>query len=42
MTSPGNLDLEAALDAGPDLVADALEKWRMASLDTALRTALGQ
>lgn len=32
MTSPGNFDLEKALDEGPDLIADALEKWRVASL----------
>lgn len=33
MTSPGNLDLEQALADGPDLIADALEKWRVASLE---------
>lgn len=33
MTSPGNVDLEALLDILPDQVADALEAWRVATLD---------
>lgn len=33
MNSPGNVDLEALLDTLPDLVANALEAWRISTLD---------
>lgn len=40
MNSPGNLDIEKALDELPELVADALEKWRIATLDREKTEAL--
>ena len=33
MTSPGNLDVEKALDELPDQVAEALTNWRIATLN---------
>lgn len=40
MTSPGNLDIEKSLDELPDQVADALEKWRIATLEREKTEAL--
>lgn len=40
MTSPGNLDLEAALETLPDEVAKAQEQWHIFSLDREKMEAL--